>query len=311
MNRSTPALLVHHQLPEFTQTHVHRGGDAVQPSHPLSPTPPAPNNSQHQGLFQWVSSLHEVAKALELQLQHQSFQWTPRTDLLEEGLVGSPCIPRDSQESSPTPQFQSIHSSALSFLHSPNLKSMHNHWKKHRLAQMDLCGKVISLLFNILSRWVIPFLPRSKLLLFIYFFKFYFIFKLYIIVLVLPNIKMNPPQVYMCSPSWILLPPPSPYHPSGSSQCTSPKHPVSCIEPGQQKSKRLLISRLQPTSVVILELKKIKSGIVSTMSPSICHEVLGPDTMIFVFWMLRFKLNFHSPLSLSSRGFLVPLQCLP
>ena len=65
-----------------------------------------------------------------------------------------------------------------------------------------------------------------------FFFKFYFIFKLYIIVLVLPNIKMNPPQVYMCSPSWTLLPPPSPYPPSGSSQCTSPKHPVSCIEPG-------------------------------------------------------------------------------
>src|SRR5574338_32784 len=64
------------------------------------------------------------------------------------------------------------------------------------------------------------------------FFKFYFIFKLYIIVLVLPNIKMNPPQVYMCSPSRTLLPPPSPYHPSGSSQCTSPKHPVLCIEPG-------------------------------------------------------------------------------
>ena len=65
-----------------------------------------------------------------------------------------------------------------------------------------------------------------------YFFKFYFIFKLYIIVLVLPNIKMNPPQAHMCSPSWTLLPPPSPHHPSGSSQCTSPKHPVSRIEPG-------------------------------------------------------------------------------
>ena len=67
---------------------------------------------------------------------------------------------------------------------------------------------------------------------YLFIFKFYFIFKLYIIVLVLPNIKMNPPQVYMCSPSWTLLPPPSPYHPSGSSQCTSPKHPVSCIESG-------------------------------------------------------------------------------
>ena len=61
---------------------------------------------------------------------------------------------------------------------------------------------------------------------------FYFIFKLYNIVLVLPNIEMNPPQVFMCSPSWTLLPPPSPYHPSGSSQCTSPKHPLLCIEPG-------------------------------------------------------------------------------
>ena len=67
--------------------------------------------------------------------------------------------------------------------------------------------------------------------LFIYF-KFYFSFKLCIIVLVLPNIKMNPPQVYMCFPSWTFLPPPSPYHPSGPSQCISPKHPVSYIEPG-------------------------------------------------------------------------------
>ena len=64
------------------------------------------------------------------------------------------------------------------------------------------------------------------------FLKIFFIFKLDNIILVLPNIEMNPPQVYMCSPSWTLLPPPSPYPPSGSSQCTSPKHPVSCIEPG-------------------------------------------------------------------------------
>ena len=83
MNSSTPGLPVHHHLPEFTQTHVHWVRDAIQPSHPLSsPSPPAPNPSQHQGLFQWVNSLHEVAKVSELQLQHQSLQWTPRTDLL-------------------------------------------------------------------------------------------------------------------------------------------------------------------------------------------------------------------------------------
>ena len=83
MNRNMPGLPVHHQLPEFTQTHRHRVADAIQPSHPLSsPSPPAPNPSQHQGIFKWVSSSHEVAKVLELQLQHQSFQWTPRTDLL-------------------------------------------------------------------------------------------------------------------------------------------------------------------------------------------------------------------------------------
>ena len=83
MKHSTPGLPVHHQLPESTQIHVHWVSDAIQPSHPLSsPSPPALNLSQHQGFFQWVSSSHQVAKMLEFQLQHQSFQWTPRTDLL-------------------------------------------------------------------------------------------------------------------------------------------------------------------------------------------------------------------------------------
>ena len=100
MNLSTPGLCLHHQLPEFTQTHVHWVSDAIQPSYPLSsPFPPALNLSQHQGLFKWVSSLHQMAKALDFQLQHQSFQWTPRTDLLYDELVGSSCSPRDSQES--------------------------------------------------------------------------------------------------------------------------------------------------------------------------------------------------------------------
>ena len=77
-----------------------------------------------------TGSLHEVAKVLEFQLQQQSFQWIPRTDLLEDGLVGSPCSQRDSQESSPTPQFKSINFSVLSFLYSPTLTSIHDHWKK-------------------------------------------------------------------------------------------------------------------------------------------------------------------------------------
>ena len=101
MNCSMPGLPVHHQLTEFTQIHVHSVSDAIQPSHPLSsPSPPGPNSSQHQGLFQWVSSSHQVAEVLEFQLQYQSLQWRPRTDLLWDGMVGSPCSPRDSQESS-------------------------------------------------------------------------------------------------------------------------------------------------------------------------------------------------------------------
>ena len=80
---STPGFPVHHQHPKFTPTHIHWVGDAIQPSHPLSsPSPPVFNLSQHQGLFKWVSSLHQMAKVLEFQLQHQSFQWIFRTDFL-------------------------------------------------------------------------------------------------------------------------------------------------------------------------------------------------------------------------------------
>ena len=85
MNHSTPGLPIHHKLPEFTQTHAHWVDDAIQSSHPLSsPSLPAPNSSQHQGLFQRVNSSHEMAKVLEFQLQHQSFQWTSfRMDWLD------------------------------------------------------------------------------------------------------------------------------------------------------------------------------------------------------------------------------------
>ena len=82
---STPGLPVYHPLLKFTQIHVHRVGDAIQPSHPLfSPSSPGLNLSQHQGLFKWVSSLHQVAKLLEFQFQHQSFQWIFRTDYLND-----------------------------------------------------------------------------------------------------------------------------------------------------------------------------------------------------------------------------------
>ena len=122
-------------------------------------------------------------------------------------LFRSPRSPRDSQESSPTPQFKSINSSVLSLLHSPTLTSIHDHRKNHSLDYTDFVGKVMSLLLNMLSRLVMTFLPRSK---------------------------------------------------------------------------RLLISWLQSPSAVILEPKQIKSDTVSTVSPSISHEVMGPDAMIFI-----------------------------
>ena len=128
-----------------------------------------------------------------------------------------PKSPRDSQASSPTPPFKSINSSALSFLHSPTLTSIHDHWKSHSLTRRTFFTKVMSLLFNMLSRLVITFLPRSK---------------------------------------------------------------------------HLLISWLQSPSLVILEPRKIKSAIVSTVSPSIRHEVMGPDAMILDFWMLSFRPTF-------------------
>ena len=134
MDCSTPGFPVLHYLLEFAQTHAHWVGDAIQTSHPLSPpSPPAFNLSQHQGLFQWVNSSHQVTKVLEYQLQHQSFQWIFRIDSLQNWLVWFPCSPRDCQESSPTPQFKNINSSVLSFLYRPSLTSIHDHWKNHSL----------------------------------------------------------------------------------------------------------------------------------------------------------------------------------
>ena len=231
MGHSTPGFPVHHQLPESTQTHVHWVGDAIQPSHPLSsPSPPTLCLFQHQGVFKWVSSSHQVAKVLEFQLQHQSFKWIIRILLLLSRLVMSSCLhphelqharllrpslfpgvcsnshplsqwchptmwssvnpfsclqscpasgsfpvsclfpsggqstgasasvlpksirgslpigltcsPRHFQESSPTPQFKSINSSALSLPYAPTLTSIHDYWENHNFDYMDVCWKI-------------------------------------------------------------------------------------------------------------------------------------------------------------------------
>ena len=147
---------------------------------------------------------------MELQLQHLSFQSSFRTDFLQEGLVRSPCSPRDSQESSPTPQFKSINSSVLCLFYDSTLTSILEYWKNYGFDYMTFLGKsdVSLCFFNMLSRLVIAFIPRCK-----------------------------------------------------------------CI----------LISWLQSPSAVILEPKKIKSVTVSIVSPSVCHEEMGPDAMMFVF----------------------------
>ena len=182
--------------PRAHSTHVHHVGAAIQPFHPLlSPSPPTFNLSQHQGLFKWVSSLHQVAKVLEFQLQHQSFQWTPRTDLLGASI----------------------------FWHSAFFIVQLSHpymttGKIIALTRQTVVHKETSLLFNMLSRLAIDFFPRS--------------------------------------------------------QC-------------------LLTSWLQSPRAVILEPKKLKSLIVFIVAPSICHEVMGTDAMILLFWMLSFRPTFY------------------
>jgi len=158
MNCSMPGLPVHHQLREPTQTHVHHVRDAIQSSHPLlSPSPPAFNLSQHQGLFQWVSSSHQVAKVLEFQLQYQSFQWIFRLDLFAvQGSLKS--------------LLQHHNSKALILWCSAFFIVQLSHpymttGKTIALTRQTFVGKVTSLLFNMLSRMVITFLQRSKHLL--------------------------------------------------------------------------------------------------------------------------------------------------
>ena len=154
---------VHHQLQACTQTHVRWVSDAIQPSHPLLfPSPSALNLSLHQGLFQWLSSLHQEAKVLEFLLQHQSFQWIFRTDLFRINWF-------DILEVQETPKsLLQPHSSKASILQHSTffiVQLSHSHMttgKTIALTRWTFVSKVMSLLFNMLSRLVIVFLPWSK-----------------------------------------------------------------------------------------------------------------------------------------------------
>ena len=229
MDCSTPGFPVLHYLPEFDQIHVHWVHDAIQPSYTLSPSSPSVLSlSQHQDLFQWLCSLcwypsigaSASASVLPMNI-HGWFPWE-LIDLIS-------LLSKDSQESSPTPQFKNINSLALSLLFIVQLSHLYmTTGKTTALTIWTFVSKVMSLLFNMLSRFVTALLPRSK-----------------------------------------------------------------C----------LLISWVQSPSAVILDPKKRKSVTASTFSPSIGHQVMGSDAMIFIFWMLSFKSAFHSPLSPLSRGY--------
>ena len=234
MNRSTPGFPVHHQLLEFTQIHVHQVSDAIQPSHPQSsPSPPAPNPSQHQSFsnestlrIRW-SKYCSFSFSIIPSKEHPgliSFRMDSLDLLAVHRTLNSLLQHRSSKAS--ILQCSAFFTVQLSHPYMTTGKTI-------ALTRWTLVCKVMSLLLNMLSRLVITFLPRSK---------------------------------------------------------------------------RLLISWLQSPSAVIWEPPKIKSDTVSTVSPSICHGVTGPDAMIFVFWMLSFKPTF----SLSSFTFIKRLfsSCL-
>ena len=162
---SLPGLPVHHQLLELAQTHVHWVGDTIQQSHPLSsPSPPAFNLSQHQDLS------NESVLCIRW-LKYWSFSFSVSTSNGYSGLISfrmdwlEPLAVQGTLKSSLTPQLKSINSLVLSFLYSPTLTSICDYWKTIALTRWTFVGKVMSLLFNMLSRLVITFLQRSKRLL--------------------------------------------------------------------------------------------------------------------------------------------------
>ena len=218
MNHSMPGLPVHHQLLEFTQTHVHQVSDAIQPFHPVVPfsscsqSPPASGSFPMSQLSGWGGQSIGVS-ALASVLQKNTQDWLSfRMDWLDllavQGTLKSLLQHHSSKAS--ILRLSAFFTVQLSYPYMTTGKTI-------ALTRRTFVGKVTSLLFNMLSRLVITLLPRSK---------------------------------------------------------------------------RLLISWLQSASAVILEPQKIKSDTVSTVSPFISHEVMGPDAIIFVFWMLSFKPTF-------------------
>ena len=170
MDCSMPGLPVHHQLLGFTLSHVHSVGDAMHPPHSAIPFSSHLQSFPASGSFpmSWffASGGQSVGASASASVLPMNFQWIFRTDFLQDEPDGSPCSPRDSQESSPTPQFTSINSLvALSLLYGPALTSVHDYFKNHSFDYTDFVGKGMSLLFNMLSRFFIAFLPRSKHLL--------------------------------------------------------------------------------------------------------------------------------------------------
>ena len=229
MNCSTPGFSVLHCLLEFAQIHVHWVSNDIQPSHPLLLlSPPAFKLSQYQGLFLRVGCLYQVAMVLELQLQHQSFQWIFRIDFLRIDWLDLLAIQGTLNS------LLQHHSSKASILQCSSffiVRLSHPYMTTRKIIALTIwtfVGKVVSLLFNVLSRFVIAILPRSK---------------------------------------------------------------------------HLLIRRLQSPFALILKPKKMKSDTVYTFSLSICHQVIEPDAIIFIFWMLSFKPAF----SLSSFTFIKTL----
>ena len=162
MNCSRPGCPVHYQLPEFTQTHVHWVGDTIQPSHPLtSPFPPAINLSQHQGLFKWVSSLHQVVRVLEFHRSNEHSGLISFTmDCLDLLAVQGTLKSLLQHHSSKTSVLRCLAFFIVQLLH-PYMTT----GKTIALTRQTFVGRVMSLLFNMLSRLVVTFLPRSKCLL--------------------------------------------------------------------------------------------------------------------------------------------------